>query len=166
MTGGHTVRPTVAYHHLQPGHLVRRLLLAIGAFEVCVIAVAWLASDSPARPSLLIVLPPLLIILVAVYVLFGSMTVSVDGSGVHLALGVGLIRRSVPLGDIAECRPVRNSWWYGWGIRLTPRGWLWNVSGWDAVELTYRSGGHFRIGTDEPGRLCAAITAAVGGTAP
>ena len=43
----------------------------------------------------------------------------------------------------------RNSWWYGWGIRLTPHGWMWNISGLDAVELTYRNGKKFRIGTDE-----------------
>ncbi len=59
-----------------------------------------------------------------------------------------------------------NRWYYGWGIRLTPQGWLWNVAGLDAVELTFSNGKKFRIGTDEPGKLLEALSgshARVGG---
>ncbi|HEU4752170.1 MAG TPA: hypothetical protein VFU47_03600, partial [Armatimonadota bacterium] len=50
--------------------------------------------------------------------------------------------------------------WIGWGIRLA---WdhgpisVYNVSGLEAVELRMKGGGRFRIGTDEPRELCAAI---------
>jgi hypothetical protein len=46
---------------------------------------------------------------------------------------------------------------WGWGIRLTPRGWLFNVSGLDAVELTMTTGKHYRIGTYDPMGLARAI---------
>jgi hypothetical protein len=36
---------------------------------------------------------------------------------------------------------------------------LWNVSGLDAIELTFATGKRFRIGTDEPGKLLEAIRA-------
>jgi hypothetical protein len=49
----------------------------------------------------------------------------------------------------------------GWGIRWTPASWMWNVSGFDAVEITYASGKRFRIGTNQPKELAAAITAAL-----
>jgi len=42
------------------------------------------------------------------------------------------------------------SWLVGWGIRWTGSGWLFNVSGLDAVELSLKSGRRFRIGTDDP----------------
>jgi hypothetical protein len=58
---------------------------------------------------------------------------------------------------------VRNKWWYGWGIRLTPHGWLFNVGGLDAVELELASGRKFRIGTDEPQGLLNAIRTAMVG---
>ena len=52
---------------------------------------------------------------------------------------------------------VRNRWWWGFGIRWTPHGWMWNISGLDAVELTYHNGKKFRIGTDEPEALLEAL---------
>jgi len=60
---------------------------------------------------------------------------------------------------------VRNKWWYGLGIRLTPHGWLYNVSGLDAIEIVRRSGKTFRVGTDEPKALAAALRAARGTSA-
>ncbi|MDY7014940.1 MAG: hypothetical protein SVX43_15355 [Cyanobacteriota bacterium] len=60
-------------------------------------------------------------------------------------------------GHDTEAVAVKNPWYYGWGIRLTPRGWLFNVSGLDAVEISLNSGRHFRIGTDRPRELERAI---------
>lgn len=90
---------------------------------------------------------------------FGSLTVRMDETAVKLRFGVGLIRRTIPLGRIQTAARVRNRWWYGWGIRLTPHGWLWNVAGLDAVELRFTEGGVFRIGTDDPEGLEAALEA-------
>jgi hypothetical protein len=68
----------------------------------------------------------------------------------------------VQLADIASCAVVQNPWWYGWGIRLTPQGWLYNVAGRSAVEIRLKSGKRFRIGTDEPQQLCQALQQALG----
>jgi len=40
---------------------------------------------------------------------------------------------------------------------MTPHGWLYNVSGLDAVEVTTKSGKKYRIGTDVPAELEQAI---------
>ena len=69
----------------------------------------------------------------------------------------GLIRKRFPIGDIHGARIVQNKWYYGWGIRLTPHGWLFNVSGFDAVELELKNKRKFRIGTDDPQELLMAI---------
>lgn len=74
-----------------------------------------------------------------------------------MSFGSGVIRKRFRVEDIRTARSVRNPWYYGWGIRLTPQGWLFNVSGFDAVELELNSNRKFRIGTDEPHRLRAAI---------
>ena len=93
---------------------------------------------------------------------FGSLSVRVDEDAVTLRFGVGLIRRAISLDRVEAAARVRNRWWYGWGIRLTPHGWLWNVAGLDAVELRLAGGGVFRIGTDDPEGLLAALEARLG----
>jgi hypothetical protein len=61
------------------------------------------------------------------------------------------------MNQITSARTVTTHWIYGWGIRWIPGGWLWNVTGLDGVELALVNGRRFRIGTDEPERLAAAI---------
>ena len=60
----------------------------------------------------------------------------------------------------AFAREVRNSWWYGWGLRKVPGGWMFNNAGYGAVELRLASGRVFRIGTDEPDAVLSAIESA------
>lgn len=97
------------------------------------------------------------IILLVTAFLFYSMTVSVTKGELVIRFGPGLIRKRVPLSRIRDARIVRNPWYYGWGIHLTPHGWLYNVSGLAAVEVDYISGGCFRIGTDDPQGLVRAL---------
>ncbi len=99
----------------------------------------------------------LAIILLLAFVLFGWLTVEIDVRRLHIAFGVGLIRRSISLNTISAFAPVRNRWYYGWGIRLTPHGILYNVSGLDAVELLLDDGRRVRVGTDEPDALVRAL---------
>ena len=100
-------------------------------------------------------------VMLVLYWVFHSLAVVVDAKSIHLSFGVGLIRRSIVLSRVESCRVVRTPWYFGWGIRYVFNGWLWNVSGFFSVELTYVGGGHFRIGTDEPEALAAAIDAAI-----
>ncbi len=41
---------------------------------------------------------------------------------------------------------------------MGPWGWMFNVSGLDAVDIELKDGGRFRIGTDEPEELVRAIS--------
>ena len=90
-----------------------------------------------------------------------SLTAVVSDDDVQVWFGVGLIRRRIALTRITSAEAVQNHWIYGWGIRWTPHGWLWNVSGFGGVELSLVSGRRFRIGTDEPEQLAAAIQGAL-----
>jgi hypothetical protein len=135
------------YHHTQPATVTRIALVA--ALAVAVYTVAWLGSRL------------ILWLVVAVAVLgiftFGSMTVEVDQDRLSFWFGPGWIRRSFRLAEIESWTAVTNPWWYGWGIHLTPQGWLYNVGGRGAVHLKLRDNRQLRVGTDEPERLCEAI---------
>ena len=102
-------------------------------------------------------------VLTIVAVLFSSLTVQVDPEAVRIRFGPGPVGKRFPVAEIRSVRPVRNHWTYGWGIRLTPHGWLFNVSGLDAVELMMGDGKRYRIGTDQPRELLTAIVQAGGG---
>jgi hypothetical protein len=90
-------------------------------------------------------------------ILFYRLKVTIDGENLCASFGPGIIRKKVPLPEIAGCTPIRIRWWYGWGMHLAPWGWLYNVSGFDAVTITLRDGKKFAIGTDDPDGLTAAI---------
>jgi len=96
-------------------------------------------------------------VLVLPLLLFSSLTVVVTDSILRLSFGVGLIRKTIARSDIVRCSVVTNPWYYGWGIHRTPRGWLYNVSGSQAVEIELGNGSLVRVGTDEPEALCAAL---------
>ena len=86
-------------------------------------------------------------------VVFSSLTVQVTDRELVFYFGPGFWTRRFALHDIISVKVVRNSPLYGWGIRYTHHGWLYNVSGFQAVELTIRGEGQIRIGTDEPEAL-------------
>jgi hypothetical protein len=96
-------------------------------------------------------------ILALALLFFAWLTVVVDDRDLRFWFGPGLIRRSFPIPEIRRCDVVKNSWMYGWGIHLTPRGWLYNVSGLEGVEVELSGGKQFRLGSDEPAELCRAI---------
>ncbi len=103
------------------------------------------------------VLPLVLVVLIIALGLFYSLHVDVGAGTLECRFGIGLIRKRIRLADIQEVRAVTNPWIAGWGIRWMPGYWMWNVSGLRAVELTFRDGSRFRIGTDEPEVLVKAI---------
>ena len=89
---------------------------------------------------------------------FARLSVRISDDAVTVAFGLGLPRRTIATERILATRTVRNKWYAGWGIRYIRTGWMWNVWGLSAVELDLAGGRHFRIGTDRPDELAAAIS--------
>ena len=140
----------IIYRNNQPGTLVR---ITIG-----VTAIMMLVLSIVANPYLSICLGVLVICLL----LFHSLSTEVTESSIRIRMGIGVIHRTIPVARIRRCVTARTPWYIGWGIRLIPgRCWLWNVSGFDSVELEYHDGGYFRIGTDAPHELAEAIDEAI-----
>jgi hypothetical protein len=104
------------------------------------------------------------IILLGVAWLFSSLTIEIRAGELRSHFGPGFWRKRVPLAEIADAELAPSRWWEGWGIRHTTRGWLYNVAGTGAVEVRLRSGGRFRLGTDEPDALRDAIRGAIATT--
>ena len=141
------MQPRLRYRHTQFGTVVVVSLL------LSAVLFAGLGMMNGLTP-LAVIGPALMAVFLA---LFYALTVEIDATHLTFRFGIGWIRKRVPLAEIVEAKPVRNSWLYGWGIHRTPHGGLYNVSGWEAVEITLTSGQRLRLGTDEPRPLTQAI---------
>jgi len=141
------------YRHTQRGWAILVVCLALGALGAAVI---WRTGQMPTM-----VIP---IILIAVAIVFHSLTVEIDGGELRWHFGPGFWSYRLALDEIRSIAVVRNHWWNGFGIKTAPGFRLYNVSGLDAVEIKLKSGDIRRIGTDDPeGLATALISAARGG---
>jgi len=135
-----------SYRHTQRGTLILAVTLGM-ALVFC-----GLGFSIGLLKSLWISVP----VLLAAAWLFSSLTVEITDRELRWKFGPGLIRKSVPLAEIVSAKPARTG--PSWGIHWSPRtGWLYNVSGFDAVAVTLRSGKKFALGTDEPQALAARL---------
>ncbi|MFC2032803.1 hypothetical protein ACFLUS_05590 [Chloroflexota bacterium] len=139
------------YEHTQVGYLIIAAMAAVMVLIGIVLAKAginWIAIG-------------VLIIIAVALVLFSSLTVVIWEEELEVRFGPGPIRKRFKLNEIESCKVVKNRWYYGWGIRLTPHGVLYNVSGFYAVEIKHIMGKKYRIGTDVPQELEIAIQQAL-----
>ena len=98
-----------------------------------------------------------------ILVLSYGMYTRITETTVLVHFGVGLFRRSIDMNRILEATIVKSPWYYGWGVRLIPCGWLFNVSGEYSVELQLKNSNRvLRIGTQEPKQLLEAILGGMG----
>lgn len=141
------------YEHTQQGSLI---IGSTGAAIIIILASMYLFG-------IVWVAVFVLVILIFALAICSTLTVLVGDDALRIRFGpVGLIKKSWPMAEIASVTTITNPWYYGWGIRWTPRGPLYNVSGYGAVEVMLHSGKIFRIGTDEPDVLFQAILGATG----
>lgn len=97
--------------------------------------------------------------------IFYKMTIIIDDTHLTFTMGIGLVRKSYPLSDISACRPVTNSPLYGVGMHMTADGWLYNVSGKYAIELSFKSRKKkIRIGTDKPDEISRVVNNLINGS--
>jgi len=139
------------YRHTQIGRTILFL------FVILALVAILLAISFPSARSGFVVA----IILLLTAGIFSKLTIAIDGDHLRVIFGPGLVFRKIKLAEIALCAPIRIRWWYGWGIHLTPYGWLYNVSGFDAVVVTLHSGKQISFGTDQPTELADAIRRSV-----
>lgn len=129
----------------------------------------WSWMTSAAEPSSInsgnnLVVTATMVLIVLILVSFASLHVTIDQTHLAVKFGYGIYQKKFLLDDIQSAEVVKNKWYYGWGIRIWfwPRMCIYNISGFDAVELRLKNGKIYRIGTDEPKTLHQAILQAIG----
>lgn len=161
------------YKHTQIGYLMIIITLAVLVFF------AWLQITVRAEPpspdsGANFAITAIMALTVFILGSFATLTVAINGLAspepaaqrgqfLKLRFGWGVFQKKFLLSEVASVRQVKNHWYYGWGIRLWfwPYMWIYNVSGFDAVEITMKNNRIYRIGTNEPEKLEAALRQAI-----
>jgi len=146
--------------YTQNGFLSMVLLLPL--MVICIVLLLVIGVDEPVT---VIIFSFLILTFIVSFLVFFKMTIIIDDTHLTFSMGIGLVRKSYPLSEIASCKPVTNSVLSGVGIHITSSGWLYNVSGKYAIELTFKSSGRrIRIGTDKPDEIAEAVTKQINGS--
>ena len=139
------------YKHTQVGYI------HVIAWSAIILFFAYIGVFTGFEPYTLIIL----ILFPVLLALFSTLTVRVESGVITVQFGVGIVRKRIQLSDVEAYAKVRNPWYYGLGIRYTPRGWLYNIYGLSAIELLMKNGKTCRIGTDDPEGFAHALEAAL-----
>lgn len=146
------------YKHTQIGWLMVFVTMAILAIFV------WAYLSARAEPSSYdsgtnFAMTAIMALIILVLASFTSLQVSIDNQYLRIKYGFGIAKKKFLLSEIISAKAVKNPWYFGWGIRVWfwPIMWIYNIAGFDAVEIKVKNGKTYRIGTDEPQRLEQAI---------
>jgi hypothetical protein len=146
------------YKHTQIGYLMIAVTLAV------LVLFAWAQLTARAEPPSVdsgtnFAFTAIMALILFILASFVSLQTIIDEKYLRIKFGYGIYQKKFLLNDVIFAKTVKNHWYYGWGIR----GWLWpkmciyNVSGFDAVEIKLKNGKTYRLGTDEPKKLEQAI---------
>lgn len=134
------------YEHTQPGNTIRWI---IGIVIVGTLYSTFVLGIKDLKNVMLFVLP----LLTGILTLLWSLTITVTDTHLSHSFNLDFWKRRYPLTDIESVSKVQNSWLYGYGIRFIGSGWLYNVSGTDAILIQFKNGKKIRIGTDDQENL-------------
>ncbi len=143
------------YKETQYGWFVIILFLMTIVSMIFLYLEQWGTHPLPKTPFL--VMEGIFIVILA---LFYKMTTSIEEGVVRIIYGIGLIRIKISPESISSVEAFKVPWYWGVGIRITPKGWLYSLSRFKAVIIKYRTKGKEKttlIGTSEPEELMSAI---------
>lgn len=148
----------MTYKHTQIGYLmilVAVAVLALFARTYITTAAEPISIDSGNN----LLTTATMILVLYILISFTTLQVYIDKTYLHIKFGYGVYKQKFALNEITSAKIVKNPRYTGWGIRrwIGRNMRIYNVSGFNAVEITMKNGKIYRIGTDEPKKLEQAI---------
>ena len=90
--------------------------------------------------------------------IFTSLTIQLFNGYISWYFGPVFWEKEILLREIVSVHAIRTKWYYGFGIRFVPTGWMHNVSSLDAIQVKLRSGKIITLGTDDQENLLNTLT--------
>ena len=138
------------YKHTQFGALTLIVFLVTGVL-IALIVPSMIAED---RMVVAFVVMGLYLLVLA---LFYAFTVEISEGKLKFWFGIGAIGKSYSLMEIQSTQEVENPWYYLWGVKSIPGGWLYAIAPGSAVKFVFNNGKIARLGTNQPKMLIKAI---------
>jgi transcriptional regulator with XRE-family HTH domain len=149
------------YSHKQIGYFTLIGLGMVLSFMLSIGVYSYFELNGTEKTGALFTLGASTLIISIVGILFSSLTISVNSSTINWSFAFGFWKKQLDLSEVASAHVVQNTFLNGFGIRVVGNGWLYNVSGFAAVELKLKGGSVVRLGTDEPEYLKHAVNSAL-----
>jgi hypothetical protein len=98
----------------------------------------------------------------SVLLMFYGMTVIITDNEIMIRFGIGLITKKIKLSEIQSVATMKYPVYFGYGVRITPGGVLFNVNGRHAVEIILKNKKKtVQIGTNDWDNLRNVIESAI-----
>lgn len=139
------------YTKTQPGWIMIVIMPLLSFYIALSYYFQW--GDEPMTETSTLIF---VVVFLLVMLFFYNLTISVKGRVIQAKFGIGLIKFNFNIEELHQVEIIRIPWWYGWGIRFTPQGMLYNIWGRQAVKVTFTSKGKKKtvlLGTEEPEEL-------------
>lgn len=138
------------YKHTQFGTLTLIILLITGA----IVAPIFLSMFVGGQLVVAFVTIGLYLLILA---MFYNFAVEISDGKLKFWFGIGVVGKTYPLKEIQSTQEVKNPWYYLWGVKSIPGGWLYAIAPGSAVEIVLKDGKVIRLGTNQPKKLKQAI---------
>ena len=86
------------------------------------------------------------------------MTIRITETHIEHWFGPYFWKKSHKLEQIKRVSVSKSRWYNGYGIRFVGKGWLYNVSGHDRIELHFHTGKVVYLGTDDASNLYSTLS--------
>ena len=148
------------YRYTQVGIVTILMILLAGAFTAFVIISG---LDSSAGPVLKVVGLVVVGLFVLVLAAFYSFTIQIADGKLNFWFGYGVGKKSFAIDDIRSIEIVKTPWYYFWGIKSIPGGWLYSIApGGRALVLVFMDNRVIHVGTDRPEEIKEGLDSWVG----
>lgn len=140
------------YKYTQIGILTILMILAAAAITAFMI-VSGIRSTEDQSATILKVTG---LVVVGVFIMalasFYSFTIQISDGKLNFWFGFGIWGKSIPIDEIQSIKIVNNPWYYFWGIKSIPGGWLYSIApGGQAIELITKGNvNKIHLGTNRP----------------
>lgn len=146
------------YKHTQIGYLITSIAIVVLVYFSWVQIMARLETPS-VDSGTNFAITAIMVLVIFILASFSTLTITIDEKFLKIRFGLGIYSKKFLLSEIASVKKVKNPWYFGWGIRLWlwPKIWIYNVSGFNAIEFKTKNGDIYRIGTDDLEELTKAL---------